>query len=580
MTAIDDIKAKLNIVEYIGSTVPLKKAGRYWKACCPFHQEHTASFMVSEDKQAWRCYGSCADGGDIFDFAKRLNNWSFQEALEELAKLAGVELEQPTESQRAKKETTERLLGLMAAATDSYHRCLLEFPGAAEARAYLERRGMTAETVERFQFGFAPSSPDSKRLMTGNLLRLGYSEDDVIQCGVARRNDKGQVVDFLYNRLIIPIRDDRGRVIAFAGRTLDGSEPKYMNTPESPIFHKEQVLFAYRRENIHETAVIVEGYMDAISAHQAGHFNVVAQMGTALTEPQTKILARTRAQRIILALDGDAAGQNATRRGLEIAIKSELNVLILTLPDGKDPDDVLRESPESWPNLVRDAIPVADYLIEFEASKLQPNATIREREALAKSLLPLLMASESNLYRLDSIQKLALRLRLPEAELMSMARMQAPKPQPVVRTEQQPAKRQPSPIEAYCVRAMLYSAEWYEQVHREFINLEMDPLSGDDFADFKPVIEVYRDAWLSGAPDLTAFVYENIDPVFHPLLDSMGDEPLHYDVFLREALRLRCRRFQAEVEQLAVIEDLPAMRARTKLIARSTERMKAIPWKG
>src|SRR5512145_370646 len=239
MTVTDAIKERLDIVSYIHNLVPLKKAGNHWKACCPFHSEDHASFMVSSDRQSWRCYGSCADGGDIFAFAMRYHGWSFREALEELGKLAGVEVQYAN----AQTQKVETLRGLVQAAADAYHAALVNRPEAAEIRAYLAQRGLTPETIKAFNLGWHPGGA---RPMFTHLTKMGATEEDIIAAGLAVRKDDGTVFDRLSKRLIIPITDERGRAVALAGRRMDGqSEAKYINTPNSAIFDRSRLLFGY-----------------------------------------------------------------------------------------------------------------------------------------------------------------------------------------------------------------------------------------------------------------------------------------------------------------------------------------------
>ncbi len=442
MSAADEIKARLDVVDYIQRYVPLKRAGRSYKACCPFHAEKTPSFVVNPDRQSWRCFGQCAAGGDVISFAMRYHGWSFNEAVQELGRMVGVEVRPQTPEQRQESDRLDVLRGLMHTAADAYHRALfdLNVTGQAAVLRYArEKRGFADETLNQFKVGYAPPGWTN---MLDHLKMLGYTEEQVIEVGLAVRNDEtGRVYDRFRNRLMIPIRDERGRVIGFGARALDPDDnPKYLNSPQTPLFDKSKTLFGLdaARTPIREqgTAVIVEGYMDAIQAHQAGFKNVVAQMGTAMTETQLRLLTRssTAAKRIILALDADAAGQSATRRSLETARQTlqsdwagrlSVDIRVLQIPGAKDPDDLIRESPERWSELVKAALPVAQYVIDMETAELPPNASVQQREAVARSLLPILAASEDNLYRQDNLQKLALRLRIPERDLLAWAEEQA-----------------------------------------------------------------------------------------------------------------------------------------------------------
>lgn len=436
MSLADEIKARLDIVSYVQQFVPIKKAGRLYKAPCPFHAEKTPSFVVNPDKQTWRCFGACAEGGDVFNFAQKLHGWTFKEALKELGRQVGVEVEQTTPQQRSQSEHLDALRGLMDAAAQFYHERLLDpdDPTAVEVLRYArEKRGFSDDTIRRFQIGYAP--PGWQTLLEP-FKALGYSQELLLEAGLASSNDAGRVYDRFRNRLMVPIRDARGRTVGFGARVLDPNDnPKYLNSPQTPIFDKSKLLFGLdmARGAIRETgyAVIVEGYMDAIQAHQAGYSNVVAQMGTAMTEAQINTLVPRLTSKIILALDADAAGQNATLRSLEVARQTlqvdyagrlSADLRVMHIPGAKDPDDLLRESPELWQSLVDQALPIADFVIEIELRTLSQNPSLQEREALAQRVLPLLVASEDNLYTGENIQKLALKLRIPERDLLLWAK--------------------------------------------------------------------------------------------------------------------------------------------------------------
>ncbi|RIK18840.1 MAG: DNA primase [Chloroflexi bacterium] len=469
MSVADEIKARLDIVTYIQQYVPLKKAGRTYKACCPFHQEKTPSFVVDPVRQTWRCYGSCATGGDVLNFAMRQHGWTFTEALRELARTTGVQLKARTPEQLQTDDRHEFLRGLLHSAAEQFHRWLIQpdtapGPHAQAARSVLDyargKRALSDETLIKFQIGFAP--PEWSGLLT-TMKQIGYTEDDLIEAGMAVRNDAGRVYDRFRNRLMIPIRDDRGRVIGFGARALDPNDnPKYLNTPETPIFNKSRTLFALdtAKGAIRDSGavVIVEGYLDAIQAQQAGYGNVVAQMGTALTDAQLQLVAPRYAQRVLLALDSDAAGQNATMRSLEVARRAlsqdyagrmQIDMRVLSIPGAKDPDDLIREQPDLWPQIVDQARPVADFVIEFETRDLSPNATIVEKEAAARRILPLLMASERELYRQDNLQKLAAHLRVAEKTLITWAASQPAEPRAARRPPAQPAPRELTPPPEY-----------------------------------------------------------------------------------------------------------------------------------
>jgi len=433
MSVTDEIKSRIDIVNYVQRFVPsLKKAGRNYKACCPFHNEKTPSFVVNPITQTWRCFGACAEGGDLFSFAQKMNGWDFKEALRELGQEAGVQVRKQTPEQKSRDDHLDRLRGLLATAADYYHEYLFSEGGQSALAYTVEQRGFTQETIDTFKIGYAA---DGWQNMLNALLEIGYTEDEIVETGLAIRSDKGRVYDRFRNRLMIPIRDGRGRVVGFGGRVLDPEDnPKYLNSPQTPVFDKSQILFGLdtgkRAIRDTETVVIVEGYMDAIQAYQAGYPNVVAQMGTAMTETQVKLVAPRYAKKIVMALDADEAGQNATRRSLEVARqtlakdfagKLSVDMRVLQIPSGKDPDDFLRETPEGWQDLVDSAQPVADFVIDMETTNLPSNPSLQEKQAVANRVLPILMASENDMYGQQNIQTLARKLRMSEVDLLSWA---------------------------------------------------------------------------------------------------------------------------------------------------------------
>ena len=442
MSVTDEIKSRIDIVSYVQRYVPsLKKSGRNYKACCPFHNEKTPSFIVNPERGTWHCFGACAEGGDIFTFAQKVNGWDFKEALRELAQQAGVQLRAQTPQQKDEDERLERLRGLLATAADYYHGRLQQ-SDAQPVRDYIfAERGLHDETVSRFQLGYAPPAWD---FMLKALRSLGYSDEEIIEAGLATRNESGRTYDRFRNRLMIPIHDPRGRVAGFGGRALDPDDNvKYINSPQTPLFDKSRLLFGLDsgRRAIRDLgrAVVVEGYFDVIQAHQAGHHNVVAQMGTSMTETQLRLLSPRLAKRVVLALDTDEAGINATRRSLEMARgvlerdyagKLSVDIRILQVPAGKDPDDFLREAPADWDALLEKAQSVADFVIELETARLKPDSSLLDKQAVAESILPILLASESDLLRQDNIQQLARRLRIRESELLAWAKPIAPPSSP------------------------------------------------------------------------------------------------------------------------------------------------------
>ena len=437
MSVVDEIKRRLDIVEFIGSYVPLQKAGRNFKALCPFHTEKTPSFIVFAETQSWHCFGACSTGGDIFGFAMRQENMTFSEALRFLAERAGVSL-RPLDGEEAKrKDEIDRLRAVNSAAAQHYHRVLMEAPAGKPAVRYLEGRGVSRETMATFQLGYAV---DDWHDLEQHLRRAGISQPDMLAAGLLGESDSGNVYDRFRGRLIFPIRDVRGQVIGFAGRVLDDSVPKYLNSPQTSLFDKGSVLYGIdlARRSIRETGrvIIVEGYMGVIVLQQCGVPNVVACMGTALTERQLRIL-KPMTEVLILALDADTAGRVATERGVSMAqelLKQRVvpvltarglvryeehldaEIRILVLPEGLDPDELVLRDRARWDALVTHALSVADYFFETIFQELD-TSTAKGKRVAVERLLPVIAALGSPVERAHYLQRLAQTVRVDERDL-------------------------------------------------------------------------------------------------------------------------------------------------------------------
>jgi DNA primase len=469
MSITDEIKSRIDIVEFIGGYVPLQKAGRNYKGLCPFHSEKTPSFVVFPDTQGWHCFGACGTGGDIFTFLMRRENMEFREALEFLAQRAGITLRPLDDVEIQMRDELDRLRGLNAAAADIYHRILMETRPGEAAKRYLERRGVTAETMRTFNLGYAP---DEWHILEPRLRQLGYSEAEIIEAGLANKSSSGNVYDRFRGRVMFPIRDAQGRVIGFGGRLLSDVEgqPKYLNTPQTPLFDKGSILYGIdlARHAIREsgTAVIVEGYMDVVVPYQCGVRNLVACMGTALTEEHLEQL-KLITKRLVLALDPDAAGIRATERGIETARQAlatrvvpvptptgliryeeqlQAEICILVLPDGLDPDELVLSDRERWDALVAEALPVAEYAFQRVMSEVDLSQAKGKREAVER-LLPVISAMDSAVERSHYLQRLAQHIHMDERLLwseLSALRGETGRRRPGERRPVERARREPS----------------------------------------------------------------------------------------------------------------------------------------
>ena len=448
---IELIKQKLDIVEEIGAVVPLRKSGKAFKGLCPFHGERTASFYVFPESGTWKCFG-CGEGGDLFTFVEKQQGLDFHDALVYLAERAGVALNARSSEEGPAPESAEtvarkRLRALNEAAAIWFHSQLLQATEAQYARSYLDSRGVNNESIGNWRLGYAPDGDHLARYLLGQ----GYSEQELTEAGLARVRDAERgagMYDYFRNRLIFPIRDGAGRTIAFGGRELGSGQPKYLNTPQTPLFDKSATLFgldlardAIRRGN---RVIIVEGYMDVIVPYQHGTRNVVACIGSAITEKHIRQIKKLT-RRVTLALDPDAAGESATIRGITVAQQAfdrvaipvpgpaagdtrarkraapegivrfeeqvDAEITVARLPAGEDPDEFVRRDPAGWQRAIEQADPLIDFLFDAQTADLALNTPQGKMEA-CKRLLPIIAEVRSRTLAGEYADRLAMKLRL------------------------------------------------------------------------------------------------------------------------------------------------------------------------
>lgn len=357
---IEKIKYENDIVDVISEKVRLKKSGRNYTGLCPFHNEKSPSFSVSRDKQIYKCFG-CGEAGNVITFVMKTRNLSFIDAVRILAERVHIDLDFLESGNNKKNNTNEKLLKLNVDAARFFFSNLKQNERANE---YFLRRGITQNTIRKFGLGYAF---DDWHGSMNYLLRKGYTEKELLTNGLIIKNDKGNRYDRFRNRIMFPVFDYRGKVIGFGGRVMDDSKPKYLNSPETPLFKKGINLYGLNfalKNQSSRTFIIVEGYMDCIALHQCGITNAVASLGTALTQSQAKLLKRY-ADNIIISYDADTAGQKATLRGLKILKDNGLEVKVLKVPRGKDPDEFVRKNGrEAFEELIKNAMPLVDYRIK------------------------------------------------------------------------------------------------------------------------------------------------------------------------------------------------------------------------
>jgi DNA primase len=424
---IAEVRMRASILEVISETVVLKRAGKEYRGLCPFHNEKSPSFNVNPDKGIFKCFG-CNEGGDVFAFVQKQKGLDFIETVRELARKYGVKLVE-TEVERKEYDRRSQILMLYQQASEYYIRLLKDPQEGAVPRKYLADRGLSDETIEKFKLGYAPDAWDG--LLNYLSLNAGASASTLEEAGlVKKRAESSGHYDLFRNRLMIPICDSEGRVIAFGGRTLGEDQIKYLNSPESPIYTKGLNLFGFNlaKESIKErdAVIVVEGYFDAITPHQCGFTNVVATLGTALTEQQAKLLVRyTDSKRVYLSFDADAAGARAIERGGEtlnqIAEGIGIDLKVLKIPGGKDPDECLRsgvEGVKAFAQAIEKAATMIDYRLESAVSAIDFSSRMGRIDA-SKAVVPILASIKNAVARGEYVRQWSPRLGLREEEILA-----------------------------------------------------------------------------------------------------------------------------------------------------------------
>jgi DNA primase len=440
--AVADVRERTDIVGLVSNYVQLRKAGRNFKGLCPFHQEKTPSFIVFPDSGNFKCFG-CGKGGDVFTFYKEVERVEFREALEELAKRAGVELRSAPPKSPERDAHRHRLIELNELAATFYASQMRSSKSGNSARTLVDERGLSPEMVEAFQIGVAPDGWDK---LANYFSARGIDPDRAVEAGLLSERPQGGYYDRFRSRLMFPIRDREGRVLGFGARSLGDEQPKYLNTPQTEIFDKSHLLYGLDRahEEIRrrDQVVVVEGYMDVLAAHQFGYRNVVASMGTAITESQLGLLKRST-RNVVLALDADTAGQAAMVRTLETLPAADsdaapvagrdlvffekrlsLNIHVLALPVGKDPDEMIRAEPESWPAVVVAAQPFLAFYID-RVSEGVDLTDPREKDAAVHRAAALLSLLPDGVELRHYVEILANRLRIADRQPIVDALRQA-----------------------------------------------------------------------------------------------------------------------------------------------------------
>jgi len=553
----DRVKQQADIVRVVGEYVHLKKSGQNFTGLCPFHSEKTASFAVHPVKQIYHCFG-CGVGGDVFKFVMEVEKLSFPEAVRAVAEKCGITIPRPrARTQEEKRETQQRTVLVemqREAATFFAHQLEANAEGKA-ARAYLEDRGLDSEAIARFGLGYAPSGGDTLY----RHLKQKYPDKLLELSGLVVRDPGGRLYDRFRRRIVFPIANDSGKVVAFGGRALGDDLPKYLNSPETPIYSKSNVLYHLDRAKEalrqRDFAVLVEGYMDTITVARAGVANVVASCGTSLTEMQTKLLGRFT-RRVVVNYDPDTAGQAATERSLAILLEQGCDVRVLALPGGADPDKFIREQgAEAYRKLLEQAPAYVDYLI---ARARQMDLSTGEGKLRAVNfLMPYVQRIPNRLLRSEWATRIAQQLRVDEPVLRESLRRAAAERRSEVRAKPELMSRASKPAERRLVQMLVEAEGFRDRLAEELRSAEMHK-----GLETEKILAALLEACRAGERPDSAALANTLDEKDRRLLFEIVFEPAAEPTWEEAESCLRVlKRRQAEEELAAVqkqIEERPA----------------------
>jgi len=602
MNTIDEIKARLDIVDLVSETVQLRHAGKNYTGFCPFHaNSRTPAFVVFPDSGTWRCFGQCNEGGDIFRFVMKKEGLDFPEALKRLAERAGVVVQPPTPQARAAEEEHERLHALLEEAVTFYRHQLLHTQAGKPALDYLHKRGLTDATLEVFGLGYAPAEWEAAlQYLSGK----GYTQDDLLQVGLVTQRDSGGVYDRFRNRIMFPIRDMAGHMAGFGARILDPNDiPKFLNSPQTVLFDKGRMLYgldqARKPIRAKDQVVIVEGYLDVIALHQGGFTNTVSPMGTALTEAQLHLLKRYT-RRIVLALDADAAGEKATLRGLEITRQAmdhetelafdargllrhearlQADVRVTALPAGMDPDEVVLRDPQEWARILESAKPVVVHVMETLAAG-QNLDDPKVKSQVAAQILPLVEDVANPVERDAYRQRLARLLKVDERSLVgAQAVGQRSRPRtrggPVSR-ERVPSNRPAaaensflaSPsflLESFCLGFLVHRPEMIHLVDRSLQEAGLGRLDIPDFGntDHQMILRLVQESVAQTEAEPVDYVLyhldeplrERVNPWLEKPFPTAPDPDTVVDELIQKVLLLRLNTVREHLNQLRFLQE-------------------------
>lgn len=594
MDPIEEIKARLDIVDIVSETVALRKSGKNYVGFCPFHPNtRTPAFVVFPETGTWRCFGQCNEGGDIFTFVMKREGWDFRQALEELARRAGVPLTPRPAQAPEEAEAHERLLTLLEEAV-AFYRHHLHTPAGQAALDYLRRRGLRDETIEAWGLGYAPDAWDAALTY---FQQKGYRLEELVAAGLVVQREDGRTFDRFRHRIMFPIRDARGRTRGFGARTLDPQGvPKYLNSPQTDLFDKGRLLYGLDRAaqaiRQQDQVVLVEGYMDVIALHQAGYAYTVSPMGTALTPHQLRLLKRYTTN-LVLALDPDAAGQKAVLRSLEVSrealgeaalafdprglLQQEhrlgATLRVVTLPKDKDPDELVQEDPAAWQRLIEQAQPIVAFVID-QALAREDLTDPKVKAQLAARLVPLIQEVPNPVERDAYLTDLARRLGVREESLLALGarrpRPQKPSPRRIPQPVAEPQMATPAPTKVDhptqrwargVLGILLRTPDLLFHLDRFLREHNLAPLQSEDFLDAfqRLLFEHIRQALQQHEEDPADFIHRRLPTELLPAVDALLAETAlppeitprqRFEELARQVLYLRRAQTEALLDQL------------------------------
>ncbi len=597
MSVIDEIKARIDIVDLVSESVKLRRTGKNYSGFCPFHpNSRTPAFAVFPDSGTWRCFGQCNEGGDIFKYVMKKEGWDFAEALRYLAERAGVELEPLTPQKQAADEYNDRLRAALEEAANFYHFNLTQTNAGKPALEYLHKRGLTLETIQAFGLGYAPAGWDEA---IKHLQDKACSLEDLNAAGLVSERQSGGYYDRFRNRITFPIRDGSGGMAGFGARILDPNDvPKFLNSPQTALFDKGSLLYgldkARKAIRAEDQVVIVEGYLDVIVLHQAGFTNAVSPMGTALGENHLRQLKRFT-RRVILALDADAAGEKATLRGLEVARQAmdrseelaldargfvryearlQADIRVTTIPTGMDPDEVVLRNPDEWKGIVASAKPVVEHVMEtLVRDKDVEDAKVKSE--IASQVLPLIEDVADPIEREGYRQHLARFLKVDERVLaVSTAGGQPQKRRPARQKSTPPIVAEKERLssssslgrkmEQHCLGILSRAPEYRYALDRALIEMSLDGFSTNDFehADNLRLAQLVQASLEQDGVDPENYIQEQVPDDLTDYLQDLQQEVAvltNIDTRLKEdlvrtILNLRLLRINEQLQQLRFMQ--------------------------